>query len=126
MEEAEVPMCQLVESGEDMSVVFDLADEALQLKSYSGLLLDCIRLGRSTKRLRLLTTVFWGCEEFPSLPHSAVTPSGKPFVVMNRLHSVHEEEASLLLGYPTKHFPTVSSDFLVIEAIPRCLAPHLI
>ena len=29
MEEAEVPMCQLVESGEDMSVVFDLADEAL-------------------------------------------------------------------------------------------------
>ena len=29
MEEAEVPMSELVESGEDVSVVFDLADETL-------------------------------------------------------------------------------------------------
>ena len=35
MEEAEVPMCQLVESGEDMSVVFDLADEALHKMTLS-------------------------------------------------------------------------------------------
>ena len=35
MEEAEVPMRQLVESGEDMSVVFDLADEALHKMTLS-------------------------------------------------------------------------------------------
>ena len=35
MEEAEVPMCQLVESGEDVSVVFDLADEALHTMTLS-------------------------------------------------------------------------------------------
>ena len=35
VEEAEVPMCQLVESGEDVSVVLDLADEALHKMTLS-------------------------------------------------------------------------------------------
>ena len=35
MEEAEVPMSELVESGEDVSVVVDLADEALHKMTLS-------------------------------------------------------------------------------------------
>ena len=35
MEEAEVPMSELVESGEDVSVVLDLADEALHRMTLS-------------------------------------------------------------------------------------------
>ena len=35
MKEAEVPIRQLVESGEDVSVVFDLADEALHKMTLS-------------------------------------------------------------------------------------------
>ena len=35
MEEAGVSMCQLVESGEDVSVVLDLADEALHKMTLS-------------------------------------------------------------------------------------------